>query len=114
MATRIEPTTEQLQAAWLVRRKRSWPPTLAETMAVPLYAALVRMAAVQRVLAERRNASQAAAVQALPAPTRPTTPATPAAPQAATKRPSSPWPPRRPAADAFDRKRAAAGDRDDD
>lgn len=111
MATRIEPTTEQLQAAWLVRRKRSWPPTLAETMAVPLYAALVRMAAVQRVLAERRTANQAAAVQALPAPTKPTTPA---APQVATKRPSSPWPPRRPAADAFDRKRAAAGDRDDD
>lgn len=100
MAARIEPTAEQLHAAWLLRRKRSWPATLAETMAVPLYAALVRMGAVQRVLAERKAATAAAAEKAWPAP-------------AAAKPPSRPWPPRRPAGDAIDRKRAAAGDRDD-
>jgi hypothetical protein len=94
MATRIEPTAEQLHAAWLVRRRSHWPATLDETMADPLYAALVRSAAVQRVLADRRTAQATAAWQALPAP-------------AARPRQQTPWPPRRPAA-------AAAGDRDDD
>ena len=28
MAARIEPTSDQLHAAWLARRKRSWPATL--------------------------------------------------------------------------------------
>lgn len=98
MAARIEPTTEQLHAAWLQRRKRSWPPTLEATLADPLYAALVRMAAVRSVLADRQ------AAQPKPAPRLVQRPATPA---------HTAWPPRRPAATQVDRKRAAAGDRDD-
>ena len=55
MRTRIEPTPEQLEAAWLQRRRRDWPPTLAAVMAVPLLAALVRMEAVRREIALRRH-----------------------------------------------------------
>jgi hypothetical protein len=105
MAARIEPTPDQLQAAWLAHRKRSWPPTLAATLADPLYAALVRMTAVRQVLASQQAAPKA-----------PTPPAQPPQPSHAG-RPATgtaAWPPRRPAAAALDRKRAAAGDRDDD
>lgn len=98
MAARIEPTTDQLHAAWLARRKRSWPPTLEATLADPLYAALVRMAAVRQVLASQQAAAAPPAAPALPA----------------RSRSAPPWPPRRPAAAHVDRKRAAAGDRDDD
>ena len=46
MRTRIEPTPEQLEAAWLQRRRRDWPPTLAAVMAVPLLAGPSAMATV--------------------------------------------------------------------
>lgn len=101
MRARIEPTTDQLHAAWLLRRKRTWPATLEATLADPLYAALVRMTAVRQVLASQQ-----------PAASQPATPPAPARPN--TRHPSLAWPPRRPAATAVDRKRAAAGDRDDD
>lgn len=97
MAARIEPTTDQLHAAWLARRKRSWPATLEATLADPLYAALVRMAAVRQVLATQQAAAS-----------KPSPPA-----QRSPGRATTAWPPRRPAAAHVDLKRAAAGDRDD-
>lgn len=93
---RIEPTADQLHAAWVARRRSSWPPTLAATLAVPLYAALVRMHAVRTLLRQ----------QAQPATT---------APPAAGAPPAVPpnWLRRSGQLAGLDRKRAAAGDRDD-
>jgi hypothetical protein len=94
--TRIEPTAEQLQAAWMARRRSSWPTTLEDTLAVPLYAALVRMHAVRTLLRQ----------QALPA--------TSAQPAAAAPQAVPPnWLRRSGQLAGLDRKRAAAGDRDD-
>lgn len=100
MRTRIEPTPEQLEAAWLQRRRRDWPPTLAAVMAVPLLAALVRMEAVRREIALRRHERKHGP---MPAPARPRLPASPHS----TGRP---WVP----PTGLDRKRLAAGERDDD
>lgn len=100
MVQRIEPTTEQLQAAWLQRRRSDWPDTLDDTMAVPLLAALVRSEAVRRCLSERRSERTAAAWAAF----RPYTAPAPRAPA------TPPVQPRQP----LDRKRLAAGERDDD
>lgn len=94
---RIEPTAEQLQAAWMARRRSSWPPTLEATLAVPLYAALVRMHAVHTLLRQHRL------------------PVTGATPPAGTPQGLPPnWLRRSGQRAGLDRKRAAAGDRDDD
>jgi len=100
MATRIEPTPEQLQAAWLQRRRPDWPDTLHDTMAVPLLATLVRSEAVRRYLSERRRERTAAAWESM----RPYTAPAPRAPAPSTAQPRQP----------LDRKRLAAGERDDD
>ena len=94
-ATRIVPTDEQLRHAYLARRRPGWPASFEEAMSRPLYAALVRMEAVLRVMAERRvdqrlrRAAESSATH----------------PRFTRRR--APLPP------GLDRKRAAAGDRDD-
>lgn len=108
--SRIEPTAQQLEHAYQRRRRPGWPPTVAEALAVPLLAALLRGEVVRCVLADRRAARREAEhlqVFGTPAPA----PRTPMAPKQRTA-----WPPRRASAPAgaADRKRLAAGDRDDD
>ena len=98
---RIDPTPDQLQAAWLARRRPNWPATLEDTLAVPLYAGLVRMHAVMTVLHQRRKAQQAADQQA-------------SKPAGLTARAVPPnWLRRSGQPAGIDRKRAAAGDQDD-
>ena len=80
----VEPTPQQLQAAFQRLRRRSWPDTLDAALADPVYGPLTRCLAVSLA----RMALQPA-------------PATPARPPAAPQRP------------AFDARRAAANDRDD-
>lgn len=104
MAGRIEPTAEQLQAAWQHRRRADWPDSLDATMAVPMLATIVHCEAVRRCLAERtaeRNAKRTAAAWAA---LRPYT--------APVRRPPAPPPVQ--ARLPLDRKRLAAGERDDD
>lgn len=81
---RIEPTRDQLQAAFQRLRRAGWPPTLDATLADPLRAALLRGDAVRH---------------AMP---RATTP------------PRRPVPVLLRAPAGMDRKRAAAGDTDHD
>jgi hypothetical protein len=83
---RIQPTDEQLQAAFARLRRPSWPATLAAALANPLHAALLRGDAVRHAMR-------------------------PAAPPPAPPARHLPLP--RSAAH-FDRKRAASGERDDD
>jgi hypothetical protein len=87
VATRPEPTEQQLQAAWLVCRRPGWPISFDETMRDPTRSRLVRLTALH------------------PPPTEPRRVETPA---------RTAWLPRKTTAPAFDCKRAAAGDRDDD
>lgn len=113
MPTRIEPTDQQLEHAFQRRRRLGWPATVDQAMAVPLLAALLRGEVVRCVLAERRAArrqAEHAEVFGTPAPA----PHAPAITRGSTA--SRPWPPRRASAPASgqDRKRLAAGDRDDD
>lgn len=89
-----------LQRAWRLQRPPSWPATYAESMADPLRARLVQMFARQLMHSD----AKAAARERWPA-TALTTPAV-----ALERRRASP--PQR--APEVDRKRAAAGDRDDD
>lgn len=88
MHTRIQPTQQQLEVAYRMRRNAGWPATLKEAMADPLLAMVLRADAVRRVLADRRKPQP-------PAATGPVSPGIPLT-----------RPPR------FDWKRAAAGDRD--
>lgn len=99
MATRITPSDEQLRAAWQARRRDTWPATLEAALAMPVLAALVRAEAVRRELAARRAAK---AGQAMP----PNGRQAPQAPHGLRVSNRGTLP--------FDRKRAAAGDRDDD
>lgn len=101
MATRITPSPEQLQAAWQARRRSDWPATLEATLALPLLAALVRAEAVHRELVARRMAKGRLASTSTPASLPPRMAGGQGRP--ATRR-----------ALAFDGKRAASGDRDDD
>lgn len=87
----LQISLDDLTAAWQQRRRPDWPPTFTEVMAHPLLRPLVRAEAVRRALAARRAA-----------------PAAPA-PHARAARPTPPT-----VAAGIDRKRAAAGDRDDD
>lgn len=101
------PTNEQLLDAWRQRRRPDWPTTFEATMQDPLYARLVRTHALhgiptrQRPVIERPEPPQVAGAAPMP-PARPATTAARAAPA-----------PSRQAA-LFDRKRLAAGERDDD
>lgn len=92
---RIQPTPEQLQSAWQRLWRKGWPPNLEQTLQDPVRAALVRSDAVRQVL---RETAQPAPWCAPPIPPR----ATPAPIHSATRPP------------LLDRKRAAAGEREDD
>jgi hypothetical protein len=83
-ATRQELTQEDLRRAWQHCRRDTWPGTYEEAMADPLLSRLVRITAMHPPRAQ---------VQHQPAPSR-----------YARLAPAKPF---------FDRKRAAAGDRDD-
>ncbi|MDZ4282789.1 MAG: hypothetical protein U1C04_18745 [Hydrogenophaga sp.] len=89
-----------LQRAWRMLRPPCWPPSFVETMADPLRSQMVHMFARQLL----RSAAAPATRDAWPAP------AMPAAPRQTERRRPLP----QMATGAVDRKRAAAGDRDDD
>ena len=88
-------TTEQLQHAWLARRRPDWPPTFEAAMADELLSRLVRLEAAARQRAQRR-----AEHKPLPA-------------WMTVNHPPAPAPPHR-ASPTFDARRAAANDLDDD
>jgi len=91
MNTPAQPTPEQLQAAFARLRKAHWPATLDACLQMPLFAALLRTAALH-------------------APPL-------ATPRPATHAHRLPWRPPRATADLFDARAARAGDRnapDDD
>ena len=92
---RPEPTQEQLRATWERIRRDSWPATFEEAMADRLLAALLRLATLHPA---PRSPS--------PPPTRTRVTSAPSMVLRTTTR--TPPPPQ------IDRKRAAAGDRDDD
>lgn len=102
MGRHLDITREQLQAAWLQRRRAHWPATFTEVMADPLLRRLVRAAAVGQAQAARRQSS-------LPLPHLPTR-LTGQRPQGAATRVAL-QPAARPA--PFDARRAAANDLDD-
>jgi hypothetical protein len=56
MGKHFDITREQLQAAWLQRRRSHWPATFTEVMDDPMLRRLVRAAAVGRAQADRRMA----------------------------------------------------------
>lgn len=91
---RPEPTADELRRAWLHCRRGTWPATYDEAMADPLLSRLVRITAMHPPRAVRK---------AVAGPQRPATGA--GAPlRLAVERTHR----------YLDRKRAAAGDRDDD
>lgn len=91
-----ELSQDDLKAALLVCRARSWPADLDEVMRDPLRASAVRACALGL---RRKKAKASSAPAAAPLPQGPLL---------------SHWPPRRATpTDFVDRKRAAAGDRDD-
>ncbi len=95
----VDHTEQQLRQAWLERRRTDWPPTFEEAMASPVHEALIRLQVNHGVPVPAVHRSE---VQ------RPE----PAAPAVHARAPSSlRVPSQQP---LFDRKRAAAGDRDDD
>lgn len=113
MACRRAPLTpEQMHAAWVQRRRADWPASYEAAMADPLLQRLVRCMAMGMVQAQAR-------VQARPqaGPRHPAARATGRAamaylhPTQATNHPAAPAavPPQ-----GLDRKRLAAGERDDD
>lgn len=91
----LQISLDDLAAAWRARRRPDWPPTFTEAMAHPMLRPLVRAEAVRRALAAR-HADQQARPPAAAAPHRPPQPGRLNTPPS-----------------LFDRKRAAAGDRDD-
>ena len=102
---RITVSADDLHAAWLQRRRPGWPNTLEATLADPLLGRLVHAEAVGRAIAVRRF-ERKHGPQALKLPGAPVQPP-----------PTPAKPPARPASrlsGGIDRKRAAAGDRDDD
>lgn len=94
---RIQPTTDQLHAAWLTRRRSHWPAEFSAVMDDPLLGRLVHMEAVRLILLAQRVARRQQLLQQAPryTATRASNTALPAHP-------------------APDRKRLAAGDTDDD
>jgi len=92
---RADMPDELLRKAWQQRRRRNWPDTYEATMARPLLAALVRL---QAGLLQRR------AERVGSGPEQP----------AKVRRAPAFAPRRRPPPELFDRKRAAAGEREED
>lgn len=91
----VEPTENELRAVWLAMPRKDWPATFEAAMADPLLSRLVRLTAKHPPRAVRAGFTTSAPAMPLPrtwsrVPTHAATPS------------------------AFDRKRAAAGDRDDD
>lgn len=84
---RIQPTEDQLQAAFARLRRPGWPATVAAALASPLHAALLRGDVVRQLMRKPAPPAAAAPVRSLPIPR---------------------------VAAHFDRKRAASGERDDD
>lgn len=90
---RIEPTAEQLLAAYDRRKRSDWPEGYEAAMKVPLCAALVRMEAVRQILADAKAANR----------------------EQLRRTGRLPWPAGlRALPTSADRKRLAAGDTDDD
>lgn len=100
---RPEPTDEELRTAWMHCRKASWPATFEEAMQDPVRSRLVRLTALhpprkfRRAMPTPQSTPRARLFDPVPA---------------ARDRQSLPLPGIAPA--VIDRKRAAAGDRDDD
>lgn len=92
---RPEPTQEELRSAWLRCRKPSWPRTFEDAMKDALLSRLVRITALHPARMQRKAPHQV----------QPTL--VPRAPERSTQPMPGPAP-------GFDRKRAAAGDREDD
>lgn len=90
LPARVEPTEDELRAAWLRCRRPSWPASYDAAMADPVYSRLVRLNATHPPAAPR-----AGTVASAPS----------------MHRPAFAF---RTRAQPFDRKRAAAGERDDD
>lgn len=115
--SRIVPTYGQLQAAFQGVRRADWPQDLEGALAHPLYGRLVRLHA--GLLAEGRDpflsqrTNHRPVVEA-PEPPHPADAQVPFAPRACAprRRPHTPAP--SPQLPLIDRKRAAAGDADDD
>ena len=93
----IEPTPEQLQTAWMERRRRDWPPTFDAVMAHPRYSRLVRMHACHAAVVTRTHGE---VLQPDPPPNV----------RHSFRKPLRTYP----QAPLFDQKRAASGERDDD
>lgn len=55
MGRRLQITDEQMRAAYVSRRTPRWPPTFEAAMADALISRLVRSAAIQAALAQRRR-----------------------------------------------------------
>jgi len=97
---RPQPTEEELRHAWRHCRRPTWPETFEEAMADELLSRLVRLNAMHPPRANRKPLDTRPHVHvAAPAPR-------PRIQPAATLRPGQPG--------LFDRKRAAAGEREDD
>jgi hypothetical protein len=95
------PTENELRAVWRAMRRDTWPATFEETMQDPTRSRLVLLAAKHPPRALRKGFTTSAPAMPLEgATTRPQAP-----------RCAPPYPRHAPA--AYDRKRAAAGDRDD-
>jgi hypothetical protein len=92
LPARVEPTEAELRAAWSRCRRHKWPPTYEAAMADPVLSRLVRLNAKHPPTQPRLGGS----VSSAPSLHRPAI--------AFRTRTQS----------ALDRKRAAAGDRDDD
>jgi hypothetical protein len=99
MAARIQPSDEQLRAAWLRAKRWTWPASYEEAMADPVRAAIVHGYAVRIELRAQR-----------PEPAR--EPQQPRLLVRARTVPAEPLKPRQPA--LFDRKRAAAGEHEEE
>lgn len=90
---RIEPTADQLLAAYERRKRSHWPAGYEAAMAEPLFAALVRMEAVRQILHDAKVARR----------------------EQLGRSGRLPWPAGlRALPNATDRKRLAAGDTGDD
>lgn len=101
---RVEPSPEQLRDAFAVVRLPSWPADYEEAMRDGVRLHLVRAAAV-RIALGLRVATAVPPVHARPAVVRPDPPARRNTPHVPVPHPTH---------DLFDRKRLAAGERDDD
>lgn len=124
MATRVEPTPDQLLSVFQIARKAHWPESLADALADPILGRIVRLHAQH--LAEGRDDFAAARVHHRPEVIAPEAPhpaeAKPVRRAPSRRKPTPPKPPARPlplpvpthSPGLFDRKRAAAADNDDD